>query len=76
MKKVYILLEHFYDADDYLINSFIDVKSTYKGAKSLLKPDSVILTDNDFEICNGERKVKEFGGYRSESKFEIREVEL
>jgi len=26
--KVYVVIEHFYDGDDYLINSFKDVKST------------------------------------------------
>jgi len=45
-------------------------------AKSVLNIEDVILTSDDFEIFNGEKRPKYFGGYGSKSKYEIREVEL
>ena len=74
--KVYVVLEWFYEGDSYLVDSFIGVKSTYEEAKSLLDNDDIILIEGDFENFKGIREPKDWGGYRSESKYEIRLIDI
>ena len=74
--KVFVVLEWFYEGDSYLINSFKGVKSTYEEAKGLLRKEDFILEESDFETYKGKRSPLDWGRYGSESRCEIREVEL